>query len=272
MKTNSLTIPSILSLSLREIRNRFRYLFILALIGPICNWLVQGCLTSFDPQITTAVAEPSFWAALLSLVLLFVSAWSLIAFVLFVCKRADTFTDVFLLALKRLPRFIGGLILYFVVLSVYIFIALLLIMFASFLFGIDNWIGMLVVTLCLLIALAGLCTLAVYFVLLPYLLILTDISILWTFPAAYTLVKNRFWQTLALLLVIALISMAIYLVCLVSLGVTSVIVSLLIPPARYFFSFLTIIPAALALLANQIPLIAIYVDRLPLLKETNSDM
>ena len=108
MKTKFLSISSILRLSFQEIRNRFRYLFLLALIGPVCNWFIQGILTSFDPQITVA-AEPSLMGIILGILLMLISSWGLISFVLFVCKRADSLPDVFLLALKQLPRFLGGL-------------------------------------------------------------------------------------------------------------------------------------------------------------------
>lgn len=266
MKTKFLSISSILRLSFQEIRNRFRYLFLLALIGPVCNWFIQGILTSFDPQITVA-AEPSLMGIILGILLMLISSWGLISFVLFVCKRADSLPDVFLLALKQLPRFLGGLILYFIIMTLYVALSLLLIMLASFIFGINTWLGMIAVTLFLVVTIAGLLVLAVYLILLPYLLVLTDISVFWTFPAAYTLIKNHFWKTVGLLTAIVFISLVIYLICLIGLGVTSVLISLLIPSARYLFSLLTVIPDALALLVTQIPLIALYIDRSPLLLE-----
>ena len=267
MKTNFLTIPSILSLSFREIYNRFRYFFLLALIGPVCAWVLQGAINGFDP-LQTASQDPAFFKMIcFSGLAMFISVWAWVALVLFVCKRTDSFGDLFILSLKRLPRLIAGLLIYTLLTALYILLFVLLITCTFWILGTEGPGTTPIVIVLVLLMSTGLAIALVYLVLLPYLLILTDIPLLTTFPAAFTLVKNHFWHTLGLLLLVGIISGVIYTLMLLALGIVSLVFYWILPPTRYFFYFLSVIPAALVLLINQVPLIALYIDRNPLLEE-----
>ena len=265
MKTEFLSLSSILSLSLREIRNRFFYLFLLASVGPVTSWLAQGIREGFDP-LQSSASGVSFSGLLVLLFSILVSTWGLIALVLFVCKRADSFAGVFWLALKRLPRFIAGMFLYTALIGIYVLVSLLLVGLSGFIFGFQGGLGGLFTGLLFMISLAGLVALSVYCILFPYVLILTDIPIWWTLPAAYTLVKNHFWKTLALVLILGLIGGGIYILSVIALAVVGLAIWWLIPVSRYIFAFLFVVPMALVMLSNQIPLIAVYVNRLPILR------
>lgn len=268
MNHHFLELSSILRLSWREIRNRFPHLFLLALIEPVVMWFSRGIIKGFDP-LQLAEAEPSFWGALVSLVAVLISLWGLIALVLFVCKRANNFRELFILALKRLPRFVGGMLLYVLLTVVYIALSALLFVLAGLIVGFQGG-GLLAIGVLGIILMAGLVALSVYFILLPYVLILTDISVWLALPAAYTLVKHNFWRTLGLLLILGLIGAGIYVLSLITLAFTAIILWFIWPGLRYILSFLFVIPMALVVLSSQIPLIAVYVDRIQLLR-TNAE-
>ena len=268
MKNEFLSLVSVLCLSWREIRNRFLYLFSLALIGPFTMWFSRGILGSFDP-LRANVVQGSFWNIVILFVSLAVSLWGLISLVLFVCKRADNFPAVFSLALKRLPRFVGGMCLYGLMIAVYILLSVLVIGVIGLLFGFQG-MGLFVLGITFIALLAGLLAISVYCILLPYILILTDIPVWLALPASYSLVKHSFWKILGLLLVIGLIGGGIYLLSVIVLAAVGLVMWWIWPGVRFLLSFLLIIPTALVVLSNQIPLIAVYVDRLPLLRTSQN--
>ena len=267
MKTNFLTIASLLTLSFREIKNRFRYFFLLALIGPVCGWLLQGFANGFDPYQAAAQPASIFTNFFFNVLALLISVWAVIALVLFVCKRAGSLRDIFLFALQQFPRVLGGLLMYVLGLTLYIFLFVLLITLTLWIFHIDGSATAAIVAMEIIVMVLGLVAVTVYLILLPYVLILTDIPFWQTFATSYKLIKNSFWKTFILLFVLGLIAGGMYMLFLFVFGIVGFVSAWVLPFTRYVFSFLMVIPSALVLLANQIPLIALYIDRSALLSD-----
>ena len=254
------TIQALLQRSWQELQSRFLPLFLLALLGPIVSWVLRGIIVGFDPLQSEEVTVNLLLAVPCALLGLVLSAWCLIAFVLFVCKRASDWKELFALALLRIPRFIAGLFIYGIAITVYTALCILL----SFLFIwlLHNIPALNILVLFIMVAAftVGLVAASVYLILLPYVLILTNVPLLDTFATAYRFIKNRWWYTFVLLIVLSLIGMFVGLICFLVLGIAGIASYIIWPASRYLLAFLSVIPAALMILIQQIPLIALYID------------
>lgn len=254
------TIQALLLRSWQELKSRFRPFILLALIGPVVSWFLQGIAMGFDPLRNQETSASLLLVVPCALLTFFISMWCLVAFVMFVCKRASDWKELFWLALLKLPRFVAGIIVYGLFIIAYTVICILLWVLIAWILQKLPALGILMLFLMILAFAAGIIYVSVHFILLPYVLILTDISLFDTFTAAYRLIKNRWWHTFGLLVVLSLIGMMVFLAFGIVIGILAIASYVIWPATRYFFSFLFVIPGALMILIQQIPLIALYID------------
>lgn len=260
--SKSLTISELLSLSWQEIKARFVPFFLLALCTPFVGWLLNGLLLSFDPLLLQTMQQEN---PLLSILANFISGlfglWFTAAFVLFVCKRTGSIRELLMLALSRVPRLFLGFLLYALFVICCFVLVFLLGWSIYLLFGAESALTGILIALLAIATVVGLLVLFVYLVLFPYVLILTNVPVLRSFGYAYSLVKNRFWYTLGLLVLLMLICLGVALLLLLVFGITSLVLWMLFPVFRYIFGLLTIVTTALLNILYQVPLLAVYVDR-----------
>lgn len=252
-----LSIREILKHSAQELCKRFWPFFFLALIGPLTAWLLRGVSIGFDPLQNLSQAPNWLAIAFISLLTIFFSLWSVVALVLFICKRADTWHELFKLSFMRLPRVIAGLFVYFFLMGLYLVLSMIIV---GYIAQSTHTALQLLAVLLAIAVLISLTVCWVYFLLLPYILILTNIPIWMSLPSAFTLIKNHFWKTFVLLLCLFGIALVVSLVCSVVLGLSSVLGFLIWPASRYIFGALAIIPTALSLLIYHLPMIALYIN------------
>ena len=100
----------------------------------------------------------------------------------------------------------------------------------------------------------------VYFVLLPYVLILMEISIWQSILTAFNMVRGYFWRTLWLLILLAFITSAFLAITNIVLGIMALVFDFILPGSQLVFTVLGFVPSALALLIFHVPLIAWYID------------
>ncbi len=242
--------------SSQEIQNRFLHFFLLAIMGPLLGWLIRGVVLGWNP-LQPIDSVPIVKSTFVSILTAVVSIWALIALVLFVCKRAFSWNELFILSLKRLPRVLVGVFFCIILLGIYMAAVFLLLTYIPQ--QASGWLFALSI-LITIIFIVSLFIASIYLILLPYVLILTDISIWAIIPSAFTLIKGRWCKTLGLIFLIFCISLVITFIFLLGFGILIFLTTLIWPKSFYVLSVLSTIPAALNLLVFHIPLIALYVD------------
>ena len=105
----TLTNLELLSRSWQEIKERFIPLFSLSLIAPIIVWLITGLCLGYNPA---SQNEPSMVMSIfVSIVSLLFSLWGFAAVVLYICKRVSSIQEALGLAVTRIPRLLGFVVL-----------------------------------------------------------------------------------------------------------------------------------------------------------------
>ena len=240
----------------QEIQNRFKTFFLLALVGPFVAWLLRNL---FLKNTTYSNMQPDnvLLVSIISLLIIICSLWATTALVLFICKRVYSWGDLIKQSLLRLPRVVAGLFLYAVLLSIY---TLLVIVVIVLLFNINFFLFRILAALLELWLMGSLIAILVYTILLPYVLILTDIPLWMTLPSAFTLVRFHWWKTFSLLLVLLISSFVISILFYSAITILSLPINILWPSSINIFSLLKIIPSALILLIYHIPMVGLYVN------------
>ncbi len=242
----------------QEIQNRFKSFFLLALIGPFAAWVLRTIFLSDKLALLDLKPDDVLLVSIVSVVIMIIALWAMVALVLFVCKRVYSWGDLFRQSLIRLPRVIAGLFFYVIFFSLYVTIFIVGIYFL-----LHQQQVMLFQLLALILELFLLCSviyISVASIMLPYILVLTDIPLWMTIPSAFNLLRHHWWKTFALLIVLCFIALIISCVFSVALWLLSIPFALTLQGSSYIFSFLGIIPVALSLLTFHIPLIGFYVN------------
>ena len=266
MNTNDeeLTVGEIISRSWQEIKGRFAPFMVLACITPAFGWLAAVLAFGLNPLTQNASQQQHpFLGLFVTVLTALLGCWTMAAFILFVCKRADTPVDALLTAWGRpFLRLLGGGLLYSFAAMLLFVCCMFLFMFGGAWYTADNtFISSVVFILLSLLVMVLLVGVFVYFCLLPYFLILTDISVFSCFRLAFGLVWGKFWQTFGLILLLMLISLAINMLGGIVLVILTFILSLALPSLAGLFSLLWIPVTGLTTLALQVPLLALYLDR-----------
>lgn len=257
-----LTIHDIFSLSFREIKERFAPFFLLAAAGIFFNWLLMGLCFGFNPitQTQAQQAHPilSLFASLLSAL---VGLWSAAALVLYICKRAASVKEAFLMGVGKIWRLFIASAIFLVGLTVSVAV-LLLVMILSMGWAEGNTvIFVLAIMVFGLLAVAVALGAIVFCLFLPYKLILTEDSVFGCFAASFSLVKGNFWQTFGFFIVLTLILLLISMIGGAVLGVLMLLFTLILPAATGLISFLWVPVGALGALVFQVSTVAFYLDR-----------
>lgn len=273
-----LTLSELLARSWQEAKARFAPLFLLACMTPLLAWLALGLAFGFSPLAQNAAQQNhpflflavSFLCGLCGLVFL-------AALVLFICKRVETVGQALKAGLVLLPRFLGATVLFIVAMTALVLLILLVPMGLLYLFNAQAALYGIVLLVFAPLILIGAAVAGVYLSLWMYPLILTDQPMLEAFRTSYYLVKGRFWNTLGILVVLGLINTAFAVAAMLGLGLISVLASLTAPGLAGLFSFLWVPVKALMALVFQLPLIALYLNRLsvtgrPSLAEDNPSL
>ena len=266
--TNLLTISELLSRSWQEIRNRFAPFFLLAGCGAAFNWLLASLFFGFNPVTRSIYQQQNFFLMLLfSLLSMLAGAYFITAFVLFVCKRAQTPLEALKDAWPRCWRLIGGALLYvggYLAFSAVFALILLLLLIIGLPVEIILGIGLLF----FLIVMLGWIISMIYLVLLPYPLILTDHSIFSSFRTAFFLVKGHFWKTLGLLIILSFVGFALSVIPNILISVLLFVLAFVMPALTVVVSILEVPVIAFLILCIQVPLIALYIDRTTCMQNT----
>lgn len=249
-KQDLLTQSELLSRSWQELKKRFAPFMLLACGAPLVNWLFNSLLSAQQIPVLAGIVLP---------VEILANTLFTSALVLFICKRADSPKQAIKMALPILWR----LILAFLILTAFL---LIVVLGAVFVWLMLNYLSATgnnasdLLRLCALFIMAVLfvasIVLGVYLCMLPYPLILTNEGIFSSFRTAVRLVKGFFWNTLGLLLILALIVFLIG-------GAASLVLSLLslLLGFGWILSLLLVPVIALLMLVTQIPMVALYLDR-----------
>lgn len=261
---NQLTIVQILSRSYQELRNRFATFFVLPCGLAFLTWLFSGVVWGFSPWNMPKEGMSIFLSLVLSSIIFISGMWVLAALVLLVCKREDTPLKALAAAAKPCVRLIGGMLLLGCVFALVMLLLFLVPMLISY--GADAdavWPYVLGIISLVLFFVFAICA-SIYFLLLPYTIVLRgDKSILQCFAFSFHLVKGYFWKTLGLLVIVSLINMALMFLSSMAVYIGFILAMLTWPALTVLFSLALVPVNALAMLILQIPLIALYVDRLP---------
>lgn len=268
--TETLNHAELISRSWQEIKGRFAPFMLLACIAPAFSWLIAGLAFGLDPMTqSTAQQQQPLLMLLVSLLSALVGSYCTAALILFICKRTDTPWQALKTAWRPFLRLFGGGLLITVVILVVL--ALLVILWLGpiqlylrdpesssdllLIYGIfAPWVAMPIVPLFLGV-------LIVYFCLLPYLLVLTDRPVLSCFVVAFRLVKGRFFVTMGLLFLLWLISLGIGIAAGIVLSVLQFIFALASGLLAGILSLLWVPVMGLITLSVQVPLLALYLDR-----------
>lgn len=260
---NSFSINDILRRGTALMTGRIKWLFVLAVSAPMLNWLAQGVLTGFnvpEGEMTFAqglsVLASALMGGLLGLV-------SLAAVLLSASDYTLPAAQSLKLALKRLPRlllmsvfFLGVslLALVFAVAAAWPMISVLAnnetASFLAALFGL---------AVLLMILLAAMFTFYVYFVMFPYLLVLTDRPFFDAMKTSFALIRGRFWPTTGVVVVLGLISTGISVIGSLLTFLIALVSVFLFPQWGQAVSSLAMIPfVAVASLFTQTTLLGLY--------------
>lgn len=269
---NNLSMFDLISRSWQEIKGRFVPFMLLACITPAFSWLMTRLAFGFNPMMLHAAQQQNLLLTLfISVISALAGSYCTAALILFICKRADTPWQALKTAWRPFLRlFGGGLLITVAILTV---LALLVILWIVLVAGEDPETSNLFFYYLLILPLvAGLivllcaAVLTVYFCLLPYLLVLTDRPVLSCFPAAFRLVKGRFWFTLGLLFLLGLIASGILTAGIVLIIFVSIFCALAVPAALADLASVLWVPVKGLITLLQVPLLALYLDRVSILQ------
>ena len=256
--TETLTHSELISRSWQEIKGRFAPFMLLACITPAFSWLIAGLAFGLDPMTQSmAQQQQPLLMLLVSILSALAGSYCTAALILFICKRTDTPWQALQTAWHPFLRLFGGGLLMSVGMSAALMLLGILLGGAVYLLGAPEVLYLFI--LLFLFLCAG--VLMVYFCLLPYLLVLTDIPVLSCFSAAFHLVKGRFWFTLGLLFLVGLISFGITMAAGIALSIFVTVFSLVSGLLAGILSFVWIPVAGLIVLIVQVPMLALYLDR-----------
>lgn len=263
----TLTHSELISRSWQEIKGRFAPFMLLACITPAFSWLMTGLAFGLDPMTqSTAQQQQPLLMLLVSILSALPGVYCTAALILFICKRADTPWQALKTAWRPFLRLFGGSLL--ITVAILIMWALLGLLWFVLVTGEDPETSNLFFYYLLILPLVEMLVaslvqtvLAVYFCLLPYLLVLTDIPVLSCFSAAFRLVKGRFWFTLGLLFLLCLISLGIGIAAGIVLSVLQFIFALSSGLLAGILSLLWVPVTGLATLIVLVPMLALYLDR-----------
>ena len=265
--TETLTHSELISRSWQEIRGRFAPFMLLACITPAFSWLIAGLAFGLDPMTQSmAQQQQPLLMLLVSILSALAGSYCTAALILFICKRTDTPWQALKTAWRPFLRLFGGSLL--ITVAILIMWALLGLLWFVLVTGEDPETSNLFFYYLLILPLVEILVaslvqtvLAVYFCLLPYLLVLTDIPVLSCFSAAFRLVKGRFWFTLGLLFLLGLISLGIGIAAGIVLSIFVTLFSLSSGLLAGILSLLWVPVTGLATLIVLVPMLALYLDR-----------
>lgn len=263
----TLTHSELISRSWQEIKGRFAPFMLLACITPAFSWLMTGLAFGLDPMTqSTAQQQHPLLMLLVSILSALAGVYCTAALILFICKRTDTPWQALKTAWRPFLRLFGGSLL--ITVAILIMWALLGLLWFVLVTGEDPETSNLFFYYLLILPLVEILVaslvqtvLAVYFCLLPYLLVLTDIPVLSCFSAAFRLVKGRFWFTLGLLFLLGLISLGIGIAAGIVLSIFVTLFSLSSGLLAGILSLLWVPVTGLATLIVLVPMLALYLDR-----------
>ena len=263
----TLTHSELISRSWQEIKGRFAPFMLLACITPAFSWLMTGLAFGLDPMTqSTAQQQQPLLMLLVSILSALAGSYCTAALILFICKRTDTPWQALKTAWRPFLRLFGGSLL--ITVAILIMWALLGLLWFVLVTGEDPETSNLFFYYLLILPLVEILVaslvqtvLAVYFCLLPYLLVLTDIPVLSCFSAAFRLVKGRFWFTLGLLFLLGLISLGIGIAAGIVLSIFVTLFSLSSGLLAGILSLLWVPVTGLATLIVLVPMLALYLDR-----------
>ena len=185
----TLTHAELISRSWQEIKGRFAPFMLLACIAPAFSWLIAGLAFGLDPMTQSAAQQQHpLLMLLVSLLSALVGSYGTAALILFICKRTDTPWQALQTAWHPFLRLFGGGLLMSVGMSAALMLLGILLGGAVYLLGAPEVLYLFI--LLFLFLCAG--VLMVYFCLLPYLLVLTDIPVLSCFFRRISFGKRTF--------------------------------------------------------------------------------
>lgn len=259
----SFSISDILRRGTALLTGRIKWLLVLAVSAPLLNWLAQGILTGFtvsEGEMTLTQGLGVLASALLGGLLGLVT---MAAILLSASDHTLPAAQSLKLALKRLPRlilmslfFLGVslLVLVFAVAAAWPMISLLANNeasgFLAALFGL---------AVLLMVLIAAMFAFYIYFVMFPYLLVLTDRPFLDALKTSYSLIRGRFWPTAGVVIVLGLISMGISMIGTLLTFLIALLSVFFFPQWGQAVSSLAMIPfVAAATLFTQTALLGLY--------------
>lgn len=234
----------------REIWRRFAPFFFLAIWVPLTLWIGRGLLTWFHINTHPATFAQGFWLYVVMLLTALCTLWAFSSLVLYVCNRTQSIASAIDMGLQRMFHVFWGMIIYG-----------LLYQLLFFVFSCHPSSALLRFILVLL-AVLGVIFVTVYYVFVPFLLVLTDQPATACFHDSYLFVKRRFWRTLFILFLICLNIVAVYFICAILIKIIASILGHIYAPLYMKAYALFLIPHTLLVLLIVVPLIGLYVDRL----------
>lgn len=245
-----LSIFKLFKRSGREIWDRFAPFFFLAMWLPLSIWIGNGLIAWFHVNTHPATFAQGFWLYVIMLITSLCFLWFFSSLVLFVCNRTQSISTAFDLGLQRIFHILWGMMIYTL-----LFLLLFLVLSCH---PVSAFIRFILVLLSVL----GLIFISVYYVFVPFLLVLTDQPATSCFHDSYLYVKHHFWRTLFILFLICLNIIATYFICAILIKLILAILGYIYQPLRVMGLALFLIPHTLLVLLIVVPLVGLYVDRL----------
>ncbi len=265
----SLTILEILSLSWKEIKDRFLPLYIVACCMALASWLLNVYLFDFHHPLMLYYNFSILKVSCFMVLSVLAGAFFLSALVLLVCRQAQTTLQAMKMAFARFWRLLLVSFLLFFVLGLLVIVFVLLAIIMLFVdaqgAGALNMIGtsggflffLFIAFVCALLVIVA----SIYLILLPYPLILKTDGIFASFYISFRLIKGHFWKTVGLLALQMLILIVLSIAAGIVLTLIQTIWVSILPQAYWVIDLLWVPITALFILIIQVPLITLYLDR-----------
>lgn len=260
----SFSISDILRRGMALLRGRIKWLFVLTVSVPFLHWLGQGILTGFS----TAAGEMTLsqGMCLLAMGVLggLLGLVTLTATVLSAADQTLPAKQSLILAVKRLPRL---LLMSVCFLLISLLISIVVIAAAwpmiSVLVNSSETTGFLAalfgLAVLFIVLMAALFVSYVYFVMFPYLLILTDQPFFDALKNSCSLIRGHFWPTLGVEVVLGLISVGIFVIGTLLSCLIALLCMFLVPQWGSAVTSLAMIPFVAAnTLFTQMTFLALY--------------
>ena len=264
MTTNRkpLTMFELISYSWQEIVRRFPQFFLLAIIGPAVSLIGYNCLSFLQNTLQISLITYIVLFLIFSIISAVLSVWSMAALLLYACKRANTVKEAFSMGLHRIPRLLVGVITIGVAMLL-VWGAFIFLFLSSLQAAEESATPLLLALLCMPLLLFVILVIVVYFIFVPYKLVLTNEPIFQCFPNAFALVKGHFWWTCGYMIVIFLIVSVFTTLASLLLGICSFLLAFFAPvSAINIIITLCFIPInTVTGLFAQITALALYLDR-----------